>query len=126
MNEELQQALVQVINSAVNAKEFIVQQTPEVIQQLLLWHGVGGFLLFIAGVFWCVATVIVAKFSIKTLTSKLPDSAEYFEYVFVYFLVCAGGVAIALPGLCLLNFEWLKVWLAPKVWLIEYASNLIK
>ena len=34
MKEELQQALVEVINSAVQVKDFIIQETPEVVQQL--------------------------------------------------------------------------------------------
>lgn len=25
-----------------------------------------------------------------------------------------------------INIEWLKIWLAPKIWLIEYASNILK
>ena len=127
MNEELQQALVQVINSAVNAKEFILQQTPEVIQQLLLWHGVSGFLMFIFGVVWCAATLIVAKrISVKVGESIFDDTDDAFLSLCVYAL---GGIVlfvVALPGLCSINFEWLQIWLAPKVWLIEYASNLIK
>lgn len=24
------------------------------------------------------------------------------------------------------NFDWLKIWLAPKLYLIEYAASLVK
>ena len=126
MNEELQQALVHVINSAVNAKEFIVQQTPEVIQQLLLWHGVSGFLMFIFGVVWCAVIVVVSKKRIKKAVDSVFYGGDVFMHYIGYLLALMALFVVAIPGLCLINFEWLQIWLAPKVWLIEYASNLIK
>ena len=33
---------------------------------------------------------------------------------------------IVIPSTSMINLEWLQIWIAPKVWLIEYAQSLIK
>jgi len=40
-----------------------------------------------------------------------------FNFVQVLFLI---------PISKLMNFEWLQIWLAPKIWLIEYAARMMK
>ena len=34
-------------------------------------------------------------------------------------------IFVFLIAMSRINLEWLQIWLAPKVWLIEYASKLI-
>jgi hypothetical protein len=36
---------------------------------------------------------------------------------------CASGAIISAM---LINIEWLQIWIAPKVWLLEYAAQLVK
>lgn len=33
---------------------------------------------------------------------------------------------IALMGVLTINLTWLQIWIAPKIWLIEYTANLVK
>ena len=67
----------------------------------------------------------MSKKHIKKAVDSVFDDGDVFYYM-GYFFALMVLFFVALPGLCSINFEWLKIWLAPKVWLIEYASNLIK
>jgi hypothetical protein len=39
---------------------------------------------------------------------------------------CVTGCFSLLMTICIVNFEWLKIWLAPKLYLLEYAASLVK
>lgn len=41
------------------------------------------------------------------------------------FTVMGTIVMVSFSG-SLLSLEWLKIWIAPKVWLVDYAATLIK
>lgn len=141
MNEELQKALSELLgkaNSGIDAASgFLSAELPEVIQQLLMWHGVFNFILFLVGFVFlvclsktinkCLCFTSKAKKDYEdgkdwTRFSKGSDttSSIYDEIGLVYFIVPVQLVI----GLCTINLEWLQIWLAPKVWLIEYAAKL--
>lgn len=131
MNEELQKALGELLNKANNgidtAGEFLAAELPEVIQQLLMWHGVYNFVVF------CVGVILISSsipLFVKAAKGRLTEGhwayakSAYDEMSFLglcafMFSVC--GFAI---GAAIINFQWLKIWIAPKVWLLEYAAKL--
>ncbi|MCK5602596.1 hypothetical protein KAR91_12020 [Candidatus Pacearchaeota archaeon] len=53
MNEQLQAELTKIITNinggAESAWGFITEQTPDVVQQLLLWYGISSFMMFVVG-----------------------------------------------------------------------------
>lgn len=49
MNEELQIALAEMFNSVIDAKDFLVGELPEYIEQLLMWNIVLSLIWFVAG-----------------------------------------------------------------------------
>ena len=141
MNEELQKALSALLSKANNgidtAGEFLASELPDVIQQLLMWHGVYSFIMFITGIVALSLLIPTLKFC-NRITKKARcdyDSGEEWTryskgssvtsalYDFnggVYLLVIAQFVI----AVVLLNLKWLQIWIAPKVWLIEYAAKL--
>lgn len=36
------------------------------------------------------------------------------------------GIAVTVVSACMINADWLKIWLAPKLYLLEYAASLMK
>lgn len=36
------------------------------------------------------------------------------------------GIAVVVAAACMINADWLKIWLAPKLYLLEYAASLMK
>jgi len=118
MNEELQKALGELLGKANDgidaANGFLASELPEVIQQLLMWHGCRS--IFYA-IILCVASVFIYR---KTRDLCVGDDLE--------------RAALKSVGYCLFIFfsiaavsdlmNAIQIWIAPKVWLIEYAAKL--
>ncbi len=125
MNEELQKALVELLNKTLSgidsAGEFMAAQIPDVVQQLLMWHSV--YSLIVSSM--CLALLFFAiKLDIRLFyITKGRDDEDFL--VIGYFLI--GSIVRAILYAFLLSgisLDWLQIWLAPKVWLLEYASKL--
>lgn len=147
----LNEALVTIIQKTQGAVEsgvsFLSEQIPDVIQQLLMWKfyeaivwSIFGLLLFIVGV------VLVSKgvyhilqynkwYSIwRNNVGNLEKEAslKYKEHETKVMLYGIPGVLMSLVGTIGLNrsivngMEALQIYIAPKVWLIEYAASLAK
>jgi hypothetical protein len=118
MTKELQGALTEILNGVLSAKDFMLAELPDVVQQLLLWkfyyhlsHVILGFLF--------VALVFFIRYKCSTLESWNPRTDDLFSYV-------VATVVSFFTILITFNLTWLQVWLAPKVYLIEYAASLAK
>lgn len=161
MNEELQKAIAELFQSAISAKDFLVSELPEYVEQLLMWHAVHSFIWFVVG----VAAVIFALFlpgvvkaryrkriaerkkeakealerkeswcfygsTFKTTSSRYDrivnadDELDREDLAPVYMATVVIGLLGVVAVGC--NQTWLKIWIAPKVWLVEYAASLIR
>lgn len=145
MNEQLQLALSALIQTSLNAIDkgttFLSSQIPEVIQQLLLWKALESFLLFLTfGIIILLASFSWLYYQYKYWTTKVPISdwksveeeikmttrfeknkdCPWLFNIFVFIPITVGLCA------SLNNLEWLQIWLAPKLYLIEYAKTFIK
>ena len=138
MNEELANtaniALKGIIDSVTATKDFVLAELPEVVEQLLIWK-------MAESLVWCVVGVL-ALLAIAVNASKLiayGKNVGWQDYTrneegdrqatnlkpWLYFTII--GTAIAAPIACLtVNIAWLQIWIAPKVYLLEYASELVK
>ena len=102
---------------------FLSEQIPDVIHQLLIWK-------LAANLFWFVICVVFATilfiFAYKLFKSGCKQS-KYDSHGY-YFGSCILGCLGTLPTIAgLICFtEALKIWLAPKIYLIEYAAHLLK
>lgn len=127
MNEQLQQAITKMIEKALSGldagAEFLAGEIPDVVMQLMMWHGVYNLLMMVIGIalviLWCVVESKIYKHMVA-------NDADHQDWVFSILIgliprCVAGGVCYSL-----INLEWLKIWIAPKVWLIEYAASLVK
>ena len=130
MNEELKAqaitALKGIIESAVRVKDFAVEQAPSVIQELLQWKMaesllVTGFMIFIITVLGLISYKTYQKHGfLNSLKDDISGAGA---------LVLFSGVAGAMLGVSsflISDFVWLQILIAPKVYLIEYAAQLIK
>jgi hypothetical protein len=130
MNDELQKALAVMLQKTTQATEagaaFLQAELPDVIRQLLLWHAVRSGVIFIALIIACVA---LSKWSIA-MKNKYVASTEDSAYGGEegYAIACGAlGLCAAGSLICVFNnLAWLQIWLAPKVYLIEYAARLAK
>ncbi|MCP4985820.1 MAG: hypothetical protein GY928_07070 [Colwellia sp.] len=116
-NNNVENAVVEIINKAIqgidSTTDFLLSEIPEVIQQLLMWHFAKSLVLC---VLFFSLSIVVAIYLFKALK----ESANS-ELIFILFCFLAIFVPVTL-----LNNSWLMIWIAPKVWLIEYAANLVR
>ena len=123
MNEQLQQALSDLINKSLSGidqtTDFLSAEIPDVITQLLLWHGIYNFILFIIGILLLLCIVYSNYKQVKWIKKEDIDIdpeivvPNIFQIFFIF------------PLAYFLNLQWLKIWIAPKVWLIDYAKSLV-
>lgn len=130
MNDELKQktneALIGLIDRISQVEDFAIEQVPDVIRQLLMWNALVSASRFCASMFIFLGYLIL----IKALWAKYFKGVKYFKnetafYEYVYACVIC-GVFIGIASILMIDFSWLQIWLAPKVWLIEYSAELIK
>lgn len=148
MNEQANKILVDLLQKASNgidaAVTFSQAQIPDVIHQLLVWN----FTKSLALTLLMVLTIpFVVKFSMAMLRRQQDgvfDNEGYswdrgkpkFKPTLIWQkdgdlspLTIIFGFAIGLYVAILLgvvaDMTWLKIWLAPKLYLIEYATSLV-
>jgi hypothetical protein len=129
MNEKLQEALAEIITGAIEsvsaAKGFILSEAPDVVRQLLAWEAsictfavVMGFVAILAGV--CLSCFFT-RLRGKVGTSDAREGCLVGAIV-APIALCGAGSAVAITHAVYL----IKVLVAPKLFLIEYASDLLK
>lgn len=137
MNEQLQQALTMIINKTMNGVDagvtFLSAEIPEVIHQLLIWKMVESLVAFIAGVMLIVGTFwFIYKHTRQTKVDQyymkptwiLDNSGDIHPGIVGVATGSAFTIGFGIVGAC--NLTWLQIWLAPKLFLVEYASSLVK
>ena len=141
MNEQMQNALIEIIQKASSGIDtsvsFLSSEIPEVISQLLLWNiaasSVGMALSAIVIAISVSMIVWMMKLYGRGRDTGKPnwvhDGGGYDalrELVIpvscVLFICLVAGPIVFVGNL----MEVLKIWLAPKIWLIEYAASLAK
>lgn len=108
--------------------DFLYEQAPEVIAQLLLWHGVESFVIFIlyfaifvGGVYGNVKGILFLK---KTIGDDWKENPAF--WMPTAFGTIIGQIIMLAVISDNMNLTWLKIWIAPKVYLLEYIANLTK
>lgn len=106
----------------------LYQQAPEVIEQLLMWHGVESFILFICSILFLTLPFIHYKLaSFMYIKLEVKDAIDQHGYwIPVLFTGVANFLVSLIVFLNLVNLKWLKIWLAPKVYLLEYLAEFVK
>ena len=141
MNEQIQEYLLKTIDGIdkgiENTVGFLSAEIPLYVQELLLWYGVKSFIVSLL----CVIIIgVVTYFMIKYSGRGEVDTQYHGGYIYKETLThnCSGNLdgqaMITIPVyLCVItiislgvSLDWLQIWIAPRVWLLEYASTLVK
>jgi len=159
--ENLNEALATLINTALSGVDtsvaFLQAELPDVIVQLLMWHGVKSGVLTVIGLLlaFVVPFAVWKNYKRLSVPYEKPEGHKLVDYevvsalhwnnkrmvgesdpdriqltdsglVFVVISAIASAGAILIGLLGLANLTWLQIWIAPKVWLLEYAANLVR
>lgn len=109
------------VQSVSDVVEFGKQQIPEVIHQLLMWNALKASI-------WVVVAVVFSIF-LCTVVNRAKPGLNESESGFGTFVQILGWLIAMVVGGAVFMINLLQaayILIAPKVWLIEYAAELIK
>lgn len=130
MNDQLQKVLADIITRVTSGADAAIQfgkeQIPEVLKQLLIWNFTFSFLI------WFSATAVIVGYIIWMLTKfrwwfkNQKSTTTEQDAAVITITVIWGFVSFIMIFVFWCNLDWLKIWVAPKLYLLEYAASLIK
>ncbi|WP_260767364.1 hypothetical protein [Klebsiella aerogenes] len=140
MSDQANKILVELLQKAANgidaAVSFSQAQIPDIAHQLLIWESVHSALfqvcgfLFLAGALKLPGFAKAAKKNVERWTAYDGKPSDNWFISSISYDMCTFTLPIAgtMLGITMIvfNFDWLKIWLAPKLYLLEYAASLIK
>ena len=136
MNEQINEYLLKYLETLdkgiTNGADFLVGEIPLYIQELLMWYAVKtgiftlfGAVLLVIGVFFIIKYSGAKKdsegYHVITLTHD--DRGDISPHILVTTVV---AVFYYLVAFSMMSLDWLQIIVAPRVWLLEYASSLVK
>ena len=123
MEEELNKALAEFIVACVEVKDFALEQAPDVIQQLIKYKIFETVSFCVLSAYLLVACIIIITYPLKS-GKQLFEHSDPTGWGALFLFACGAG---ALSFLFLISkiLFLLKLIIAPKVYLIEYASNML-
>lgn len=110
------------LDTADKVGEFAVAQLPDLVQQALNWYFAYGLIQFVAGIALAIFAIIADVKLLKWVT-KDGNGDMVFGVWGVLGMIPRVPTWVAVFNL--VNFQWLKIWIAPKLWLIEFATKLV-
>ena len=130
MNEQLQKVLADIITRVTSGADAAIQfgkeQIPEVLKQLLVWNFTLSFMI------WFFATSIIVGYVIWLLTkfrwwfkNKRTTTIEQ-DGLYDTITTIWGIISFIMIIVFWYNLDWLKICVAPKLYLLEYAASPIK
>lgn len=135
-NEALQNALASILQRSITAVDagvaFLSAEIPDVIQQLLMWHATQSLIFFLIGFAVVFFSLFILFYNCgrgeklehyyKTTWThdKYGDFNNPLPYLGIGLIVLMFGIMMSS------NMAWLQIWIAPKIFLIEYAASLVK
>lgn len=107
---------------SVTAKsiDFAMQQAPDLIHQLLRYNFIESLIFFSIGIILFAGSIGFVIYSINKVIKKQWSDNYAPALIFMIFPIAFGFCTV------ITNLDWLKIWLAPKIYLIEYAAHLLK
>ena len=126
--KETDQQLAEILKKGLEAAEktgnFVVEQAPDLIQQLIVWKTCEYIFLILISIAFLFSIYKWYKSAMKRYDDldNFIDKPEFFVFS-IYSIVV---ILIFVIALFQSFFNLFQILLAPKIWLIEYATNLIK
>jgi hypothetical protein len=134
MNEQLQQALTAILNKTMQGVDagvsFLKSELPDVLQQLLTFKLVYSVveIAILSSLIFLFAWSVKAYHKTENTLFKEKMGGSYmptFPTMMYFFIGTIACVIFMIAIFCDIEVA-MKIWLAPKIYLIEYAAKLAK
>ena len=125
MNEQANKILIDLLQKAANgvdaAMSFSQAQVPDIIRQLMVWKAAAyGMRIFFMSLFLLGGILLFRR------ALKWHESFDYEALGFFSLLSSALTGSLLVVGILANISNLMQLWLAPKIWLIEYTAELLK
>jgi hypothetical protein len=122
----LQKGIALTEQAVEKGSAFLMNQLPEVIQQLLwwkMWESIVSNALIIV-LFFLLPFIIIKKTWKKGMESFKRDATDEhgIALIIAFIWILIGTLPLGMGT----DLTWLQIWIAPKIYLIEYAAELLK
>ena len=127
MNEtdkQLAEILRKGLETAEKTGNFIVEQAPDLIRELLIWKTVEYSVYVIIG----ISLIVYFYRWKKKVTKEMKENEYYFMDSFANFLIAIGQLSLLITGIILIDEnlqDLIQIVFAPKIYLIEYSAKLL-
>ena len=119
LTPDVQQALLAILNDIQSAKDFVLAETPQVLQQMMGWHATSAWLGVAAGVFLFIVGIVVGL--ITRSVSRDGDIDGLCIGGIVAFMALFGGVfALVVNAITII-----KIAHYPKWYLVETLTEML-
>lgn len=131
MNEtdkQLAEILKKGLETAEKTGNFIVEQAPDLIKQLLIWKTVEYSIYVIMGISLIIYFYRWTKKVSKEMKENEYDFEDYFMDSVSSIFIAIGQMTILIVGVLLISenlHSLIQIVFAPKIYLIEYTANLL-
>lgn len=132
MNEQLQNTINILLEKALatldSSVDFLQAELPDVTQQLFMWE-------MTFAIFWVILSTIIVFVLFKLIQSiHKGDGDDHWcrecgcinEWGTFILILSSIGCVVFSVSVVTNSLEALKIYIAPKLWLMEYAAELIK
>ena len=127
------EAIAKVLETALNGLqktgEFVVEQAPDLVRQLILYKTATYAVALLFGLILLSITLVSIRKLLKARKAYIASRGGYadaFAYEFPAALIGFVGGGSGLALISTNTFNLIKITLAPKVWLLEYAAALVR
>ena len=127
-DKQLAEILKKGLETAEKTGNFIVEQAPDLIRQLLIWKTVEYSVYVILGISLIIYFYRWTKKVSKEMKENEDDFEDYFMDSFANILITIGQLSLLITGIILIaeNLQDLiQIVFAPKIYLIEYSAKLL-
>lgn len=111
------QILQKAIDAATSTGDFIAGQIPDLVKQLLLFSEVESGLLTLFG----FSLILFSVFLVYKIWKLVKEDGDYFPLMLILTMISIIGCIVFFSNIC----DFIKIWLAPKLWLLEYTVHLV-
>ena len=128
IDKQLAEILKKGLETAEKTGNFIVEQAPDLIKQLLIWKTVEYSIYVIMGISLIIYFYRWTKKVSKEIKENEDDFEDYLMGSVSNIFIAIGQMTILIVGVLLISenlHSLIQIVFAPKIYLIEYTANLL-
>lgn len=127
------EAIAKVLETALTGLqktgEFVVEQAPDLVRQLILYKTATYAVALLFGLILLSITLVSIRKLLKARKAYIASRSGYADASAYELPAALIGLVGGGSGLALIStntFNLIKITLAPRVWLLEYAASLVR